>query len=318
MAGEAANQAENEPDEAIVSEFMAELSKVYPTRTIPQPAETIITRWSKDNFSRGSYSYVAAEATGEDYNLLAKPVGDNLYFAGEHTCGTHPATVHGAYISGLQVASNVIDSILGPIKVPTPLIPSKPKYEGAYTSTAGQKRKAENSAVERARELREIRKEKYEERLREAMHEALGERPTKPFRSGANPFLLYQKDHWFICKAQCDELRRAATGNPEEKASRNEVRAALGLMWREAPEEQKKPYLNETESNKKNNTQAVTDFKKKVQEWDEAAEKFAKEWKEKNPSVPEEEEAEAIRLAEVEMAESKRNRKLNGLDTDAE
>jgi len=320
MAGEAAHQTEAENDESIITEVMGELSKMYPAKKIPNPVETIITRWQKDGFSRGSYSYVGPEATGEDYNLLARSIDDTIYFAGEHTCGTHPATVHGAYISGLQVAHDIMDSLLGPIKVPSPLIPPKPKYEGAYTSSAGQKRKAEKSAIEKAREMQEARLEKYGEKLREALHEALGERPSKPFRSGANPFLLYQKDHWFICKAKCDEARRKATGNPEDKATRNEVRAALGLMWREAPEEEKKPYLNETESNKKNNSQAVLEFKKKLQAWDDAAEKLTKEWKEKNPSLPDDEEQDAIRGAEVELAEAKRSRKLNGFmdDSDAE
>ncbi|KAF8469670.1 flavin-containing amine oxidoreductase-domain containing protein [Kalaharituber pfeilii] len=318
MAGEAALQAEAEDEESIIREVMAELSKIYPSIKLPQPVETIITRWEKDVYSRGSYSYVGPEATGDDYNLLAKPVGDSLFFAGEHTCGTHPATVHGAYISGLKVAGDVMNSLLGPIKVPSPLIPPKPKYEGVYASVAGQKRKAERSAVERARELKEARLGKYEEALKEALHEALGERPSKPFRSGANPFLLYQKDHWFRCKAKCDEARRKATGNPEDRATRNEVRAALGLMWREAPEEEKKPYLNETENNKKNNTQAVQEFKKRLQSWDEAAEKFTKEWKEKNPSIPDEEEKEAMRLAEIEVAEVKRNRKLNGFMDDSD
>lgn len=320
MAGEAAHQTEVESDESIITEVMGELSKMYPAKKVPNPVETIITRWQKDVFSRGSYSYVGPEATGEDYNLLSKSIDDTIYFAGEHTCGTHPATVHGAYISGLQVAHDIMDSLLGPIKVPSPLIPPRPKYEGAYSSSVGQKRKAEKSAIEKAREMKEARLEKYEEKLREALHEALGDRPSKPFRSGANPFLLYQKDHWLICKAKCDEARRKATGNPEDKATRNEVRAALGLMWREAPEEKKKPYLNETESNKKNNSQAVLDFKKKLQAWDDAAEKFTTEWKEKNPSLPNEEEQDAIRGAEIELAEAKRNRKLNGFldDSDAE
>lgn len=312
MAGEAAHQAEMEDDESIIAEVVDELSKVYPGKKIPQPVETIITRWKKDAFSLGSYSYVGVEATGEDYNLLAKSVSDTIFFAGEHTCGTHPATVHGAYISGLQVAHDIVDSLLGPIKVPTPLVPPKTKYESAYPSSAGQKRKAEKSATEKARELKEARTEWYEGKMREALHEALGERPSKPFRTGANPFLLYQKDHWFICKEKCDEARRKATGNPEDKATRNEVRAALGLMWREAPEEEKRPYLSETESNKKHNSQAVMEFKKKVQAWDDAAEKFMREWREKNPNTPGNEEQACIQAAEIEVTEAKRNRKLNG------
>jgi lysine-specific histone demethylase 1 len=42
-----------------------------------------------------------------DYDTLAAPVGKTLFFAGEHTHKKHPATVHGAYLSGLRAAAEV-------------------------------------------------------------------------------------------------------------------------------------------------------------------------------------------------------------------
>ncbi|KAI5798997.1 flavin-containing amine oxidoreductase-domain containing protein [Geopyxis carbonaria] len=311
MAGESATQTERESDETIIEEATAALQKMYSDKIIPEPLETIITRWRKDPYSRGSYSYVGSEATAEDYDLMAKPIG-NLYFAGEASCRSHPATVHGAYLSGLRAAAEVADSIFGPIQVPSPLIPPKPKLQKSYSTTTGTKRKAEHSALERARELKAQRLEKYEEEMNEALIKELGERPVKPGRSGANPFLLYQKDHWFLCKDKCDDARKKSTGNPEAKATRNEVRAALGQMWRDAPMDEKKPYLDETENNKKNNAAGVTDFKKKLKDWDQAASDFKKAWKEKNASVPSEEESLVMRQAELEVAEIKRSRKLNG------
>lgn len=303
MAGDAATQTERESDESIITEATAALQKMYPNKAIPTPSETIITRWRKDPYSRGSYSYVGPEATADDYDYMAKPVGNSLFFAGEASCKSHPATVHGAYISGLRAASEVINSLLGPVEVPSPLIPPKPKLESSYSGMASaRKRKAEESAIERARELRTSRLESHERAMNDALLKALGERPAKPGRSGANPFLLYQKDHWFICKNKCDEARRKATNNPEAKATRNEVRAALGQMWRDAPEEQKRPYLSETEKNKELNAAGIMDFKKKLKEWDVAAAKFKKEWKEKNPTVPSEEENRATREAELEVS----------------
>jgi hypothetical protein len=303
MAGDAATQTERESDEAIVEEATAALQRMYPTKAIPPPTETIITRWRKDPYSRGSYSFVGPEATAGDYDLMAKPVGSSLYFAGEASCKSHPATVHGAYISGLRAAAEVADSVLGPISVPSPLIPPKPKIETSYSGVAGTKRKAEYSAIEHARELKSQRLEQYEKTMNEALIKQLGERPSKPGRSGANPFLLYQKDHWFICKEKCDEARRKATNNPDSKASRNEVRAALGQMWRDAPDEEKRPYLNETEKNKESNAAGISEFKKKVKDWDATSEKFKKEWKEKNPSVPSEEENQAARQATLEVCD---------------
>ena len=52
-----------------------------------------MTRWRADPWARGSYSYVAAGSSGNDYDLMAVPVVHpdkpgaqaRLFFAGEHT-----------------------------------------------------------------------------------------------------------------------------------------------------------------------------------------------------------------------------------------
>jgi hypothetical protein len=47
-----------------------------------------------------------------DYDMLSMPVEhDNtgLFFAGEHTMRYYPATVHGAYLSGLREAGRIAD-----------------------------------------------------------------------------------------------------------------------------------------------------------------------------------------------------------------
>ena len=45
--------------------------------------------------------------TGADYDELARPAGARLFFAGEHTNGQHPATAHGALLSGLREAHRI-------------------------------------------------------------------------------------------------------------------------------------------------------------------------------------------------------------------
>ena len=72
-------------------------------------------------------------------------------------------------------------------------------------------------------------------------------------------------------------------------------------MWRDAPEEQKRPYLNQTENNKKNNAASATEFKQRLKEWDERATAFKIEWKKEHVSAPGEEEVEAQRLADLEV-----------------
>jgi monoamine oxidase len=62
--------------------------------------------WSSDPFSRMGYSYVPVGATGQRA-ILAQPVGNVLYFAGEATHPSRPATVHGAIESGQRAAQAI-------------------------------------------------------------------------------------------------------------------------------------------------------------------------------------------------------------------
>ena len=41
---------------------------------VPQPRESVVTRWRADPWARGSYSFVAVGSSGSDYDLLAAPV----------------------------------------------------------------------------------------------------------------------------------------------------------------------------------------------------------------------------------------------------
>jgi monoamine oxidase len=72
-----------------------------------------MSRWEADPFSRGSYSFIAAGATPDDFDALAKPVqspsGSSLLaFAGEATSRMRPGTAPGAFLSGKQAAQRII------------------------------------------------------------------------------------------------------------------------------------------------------------------------------------------------------------------
>jgi monoamine oxidase len=64
--------------------------------------------WQTDPYTLGAYSYVPAG--GLDCSAtMAEPVGNTLFFAGEHTDITgHWGTVHGALRSGLRAADQVL------------------------------------------------------------------------------------------------------------------------------------------------------------------------------------------------------------------
>ena len=64
--------------------------------------------WVRDPFSLGSYSYTKPGAAGRRA-VLATPIGQRLYFAGEATApAPHYQTVHGAYTSGRRAAREIL------------------------------------------------------------------------------------------------------------------------------------------------------------------------------------------------------------------
>lgn len=103
---------ENVSDDVIVGRCIAVLKGIFGGTVVPQPKETVVTRWRADPWARGSYSFVSVGSSGSDYDLLAAPVtpsannsGSNthedmprLFFAGEHTIRNYPATVSHKHI----------------------------------------------------------------------------------------------------------------------------------------------------------------------------------------------------------------------------
>ncbi|XP_014260334.1 lysine-specific histone demethylase 1A-like [Cimex lectularius] len=124
VAGEAAAIMEEVSDDVIVGRCIAVLKGIFGNGNVPQPKDTVVTRWRVDQWARGSYSFVAVGASGSDYDVLAAPVFPQpptpknkiiprLFFAGEHTIRNYPATVHGAFLSGLREGGRIADQFLG-------------------------------------------------------------------------------------------------------------------------------------------------------------------------------------------------------------
>lgn len=95
---------------AMVTLVMQLYADIYEPQgiTVPDPVQTVCTRWGSDPFALGSYSNVAVGASGDDYDIMAESVGDGrIFFAGEATIRRYPATMHGAFLSGLREAANI-------------------------------------------------------------------------------------------------------------------------------------------------------------------------------------------------------------------
>lgn len=91
---------------------------------IPLPKKVVATAWNEDPFSRGSYSFNKVYMGKTDRKVLAQPINEKLYIAGEATSHNHFQTVHGAYWSGRDAANLVINSIT---KLPTASPTEHPK-----------------------------------------------------------------------------------------------------------------------------------------------------------------------------------------------
>jgi monoamine oxidase len=94
-------------DEEIISGAMKTLRILYGDE-IPEPEGYLITRWGRDPLTFGSYSHIPPFASGDDLDALFEPVDDLLYFAGEATHRQFPGTVHGAYLSGIAAAQEIM------------------------------------------------------------------------------------------------------------------------------------------------------------------------------------------------------------------
>ncbi|GBG75206.1 hypothetical protein CBR_g19719 [Chara braunii] len=112
VAGAAAVRFEQMPAQESVTRLMEVLRKIFGPKGIkvPYPLQTVCTRWGSDPLCLGSYSHVAVGASGEDYDILAESVDDCLFFAGEATIRRYPATMHGAFLSGLREAGNIANT----------------------------------------------------------------------------------------------------------------------------------------------------------------------------------------------------------------
>lgn len=66
-----------------------------------------IHRWGVDPFARGSYSF-ALPGYADCRQALAAPVDDRLFFAGEACSGGDFSTAHGAFLTGVAAADQVI------------------------------------------------------------------------------------------------------------------------------------------------------------------------------------------------------------------
>lgn len=105
-SGKRMRDYERNPVEA-ANDSLSDLKKVF-GNSIPDFKTSLVTSWSFDPFTFGSYSSISAGASPADRKILAQSQLERIHFAGEHTEIRFPSTVHGAYLSGIRAAKAIL------------------------------------------------------------------------------------------------------------------------------------------------------------------------------------------------------------------
>lgn len=103
-AGAAAHDMEKLNDKDMTASAHVALKEIF-GNSFPAPQSAQITRWAKDPYALGSYSFNAVGVTPKTRRDLSGTDWDGrLIFAGEATSVDYYGTAHGAYVSGLRAA----------------------------------------------------------------------------------------------------------------------------------------------------------------------------------------------------------------------
>lgn len=110
-AGDSAVALSARSDAETVAAAHAALRAMFGS-AFPAPRAAQITRWDRDPFARGSYSFHAVGSSPADRRALAgADWGGQLWFAGEAAQPAYYGTAHGALMSGRQVAAQMRDAL---------------------------------------------------------------------------------------------------------------------------------------------------------------------------------------------------------------
>ncbi|MBT5913635.1 MAG: NAD(P)-binding protein [Rhodospirillaceae bacterium] len=107
VAGRFAEQLENEGVGAATNFCLEGLKAIFGNNVTKYIHKTTETAWKGNLYTLGSYSY-ALPGSADARLLLSKTLADRLFFAGEATMLNAQATVHGAYLSGIEVAEKIV------------------------------------------------------------------------------------------------------------------------------------------------------------------------------------------------------------------
>jgi monoamine oxidase len=115
--GKHAAAMEDQDEETIIQDALHEVQKFVDSDSCNEerPRRALrryyISRWGKEKYTQGAYSYKSPETRSHDFDAFTDPQQNVLFFAGEHTSFQYRGTVHGAYLSGKRAGKQLAGSI---------------------------------------------------------------------------------------------------------------------------------------------------------------------------------------------------------------
>jgi monoamine oxidase len=101
-----AKEIEDWEDEKIINSITIQLKNTF--RVEVSVIEYKITRWGKDEFALGSYSFFKYNSNPTHCDTLRENVDLKLFFAGEACYKNNLGVLHGAYSTGILAAEEII------------------------------------------------------------------------------------------------------------------------------------------------------------------------------------------------------------------
>jgi monoamine oxidase len=110
FGGELAVALERDGTAGMTAFAMDELAGVFGADIRRRLEPLAASAWSSDPLAQGSYSYALPGHAG-DRAILARPVDNRLFFAGEACSSDYFSTAHGAYLSGRHAAEQALAAL---------------------------------------------------------------------------------------------------------------------------------------------------------------------------------------------------------------
>ena len=103
---------ERRTDEEVATSRHATHCAAFPSAEVPPPAVVRVCRWATQPLFRGAYSFLPTGSLPNGWNHLQQPMhGGRVWLAGEAIHERYSGYLHGALLSGREVAARVHASL---------------------------------------------------------------------------------------------------------------------------------------------------------------------------------------------------------------